>query len=213
VVFASRTEAGRRLGGLLRDRNVAADVVVGLPRGGVVVAAAVAGMLQLPLDVLVVRKIGHPRHREFAVGAIAEGGVILLDDEAVGRDPLVRRELEGILAEETERLRVYQNLFQRGGAPTLTGNNVLLVDDGLATGATMLAAATSARRQHARKVIVAVPVASPSAVERLDRMADNVIALHVDPDFDAVGAFYDDFGQTTEAEVLALLRAGDKLPP
>jgi putative phosphoribosyl transferase len=212
-MFASRTEAGRRLGSWLLDRKFAADVVLGLPRGGVVIAAAAARELHLPLDVLAVRKIGHPHHREFAVGALAEGGAVLLDEDAIGHDPLLRRELETIIAEETARLHEYHRRFHRGHPPALTDKHVLLVDDGLATGATMLVAVHSAVRQHARMVTVAVPVASPQAVERLRPVADDVLVLHVDPDFDAVGNYYEAFGQTTDEEVLALLRAGDTFPP
>jgi putative phosphoribosyl transferase len=213
VHFASRTEAGQWLGRWLLDRKFAADVVLGLPRGGVVVAAAVAQALHLPLDVLAVRKIGHPRHREFAVGALAEGDVILLDEATIGHDPIIRQELEAVIGEETERLHDYHRRFHGDRPPALTGQDVLLVDDGLATGATMLVAVRSATQQRARGVFVAVPVASPQAIERLRQLADEVLALHVDPDFAAVGDYYEEFRQTTDEEVLALLRGGDKFPP
>src|SRR5439155_25039288 len=106
--FASREEAGQKLGGHLKEEGVQAGLVLGLPRGGVIVAAEVAHALHLPLDVLIVRKIGHPWHREFAVGALAENGVVVLDEAAVGRNPLIRAELNDIIAEEKERLRNYQ---------------------------------------------------------------------------------------------------------
>src|SRR5258708_1705256 len=112
-MFASREEAGRRLGHYLRDEGVRADLVLGLPRGGVVVAAEVARILELPLDALIVRKIGHPMHREFAVGALAENGVVVLDEAVIGRNPLVRAELNEVIEEEKERLQSYQSKFHR----------------------------------------------------------------------------------------------------
>ena len=191
----------------MRDASVEVDLVLGLPRGGVVVAAEVARVLQRPLDVLVVRKIGHPRHREFAVGALAEPDVVILDEGSLGRNPIGRSQLDEVIAEETERLGQYRKQFHRGGTPDLAGKSVLLVDDGLATGATTEAAVAAARRQNARKVIVATPVASAGAMHRLKRVADEVRALLVDPCFEAVGQYYEEFSQTSDEEVLALLQA------
>jgi len=206
-MFASREDAGRRLGRYLLDENIRPDIVLGLPRGGVIVAAEVANILQVPLDVVVVRKIGHPLHREFAVGALAEPDVVVLDDSVVGRNPLVRMQLKQVIAEEQERLERYGETFHREGLPDLTNKTVLLVDDGLATGATTQAAVESVKGKGARRVIVAAPVASTNAVERLSRVADDVRILIVDPDFDAVGRYYQSFSQTTDEEVLSLLHA------
>ena len=208
VMFASREEAGLKLGRLLQDQGVRADLVLGLPRGGVVVAAEVARALRLPLDVLLVRKIGHPWHREYAVGALAENGVIVLDEDVIGATAVMRAELEPVIKEEKERLRAYQARFHPEGAPALAGKTVLLVDDGLATGATTEAAVLSVRRQKALSVVVAAPVASAHAVERLARVADEVRVLRMDPDFEAVGRYYEVFAQTTDEEVMELLRAG-----
>ncbi len=205
MTFLSREDAGRKLARHLQKSKVEADVVLGLPRGGVVVAAEVARALHLPLDVIVVRKIGHPRHREFAVGALAEAGVVLLDQEAIGSTQVVERELEEIIAEEQERLRQYQLKFERHTPVALTGKRVCLVDDGLATGATTEAAVLSVRKRAASKVIVAIPVASTSGIDRLQRIADEVIALWVDPAFDALGRYYEQFNQTTDEEVIQLL--------
>jgi predicted phosphoribosyltransferase len=207
MVFASREEAGQRLGRWLQSRGLQADLVLGLPRGGVVVAAEVAHVLQVPLDVLIVRKIGHPLHREFAVGAMAEADVVVLDETAIGNNPIVRAELREVIREETERLQGYQTRFHREGLSTLANKTVLLVDDGLATGATTEAAVLSAQKQGAQRITVAAPVASAHAVERLQRLADEVVALCVDPDFDAVGRYYETFSQTTDEEVLDLLKA------
>ena len=205
--FASRTDAGRQLGQHLLKQRVEADIVLGLPRGGVVVAAEVARALQSPLDVLIVRKIGHPWQREFAVGALAEPDVVIFDKTLEWKDPLACAELDGVIAEEKERLREYRSLFHRGAAPVLEGKMILLVDDGLATGATAEAAVISARRQKARRVIIAAPVASTHAVERLRGIADEVAVLFEDAGFGAVGQYYGEFSQTTDGEVMALLRA------
>jgi len=207
MVFASREDAGKRLGHFLQARGLRVDFVLGLPRGGVVVAAEVARLLGVPLDVLIVRKVGHPLHREFAVGALAEGDVVVLDQAVIGTNPIIRSELQDVLEEERERLRTYQSTFHRAGGLNLEHKVIVLVDDGLATGATTEAAVLSAKKQKAQRVIVAAPVASTHAVERLHKVADEVIALYADPDFDAVGRYYDEFGQATDEQVLALLAA------
>ncbi len=205
-MFASREDAGQKLGRYLKEQGVQADLVLGLPRGGVVVAAEVAHTLELPLDVLIVRKIGHPWHREFAVGALAEQGVVVLDESVLAKNPLIGIDLDAVIEEEKERLQVYQEKFHRDASPELAGRTVLLVDDGLATGATTEAAVASVKKRQARQIIVAAPVASTNAVERLAKVADQVWALFVDPDFDAVGRYYDAFSQTTDDEVLELLK-------
>lgn len=205
-VFASREDAGLKLGQYLKEQETRADLVLGLPRGGVVVAAVVARELRLRLDVLIVRKIGHPAHREFAVGALAEGDVVVLDEAVIGRNQIIRAQLTGVIDEEKERLERYQARFHPQGPPVLAGKAVILVDDGLATGATTEAAVLSARKQQARLIFVAAPVASTHAVERLQAVADDVITLLADPDFDAVGRYYDLFTQTTDEEVLQLLK-------
>jgi putative phosphoribosyl transferase len=204
--FSSREDAGRRLAGLLRDAGVLADLVLGLPRGGVVVAAQVARELQCPLDVLIVRKLGHPLHREFAVGALAEPDVAILDEESLMRNPVEQEYLDAVIAEETQRLSEYRAKFHLHEAPDLSGKIVLLVDDGLATGATMEAAVRGARVRGSRKIIVAVPVASQFAFERMAAIADEVKVELVDPNFEAVGQYYRSFAQTTDDEVIALLR-------
>lgn len=204
-MFASREDAGRKLGHWLSDRGVQADLVLGLPRGGVLVAAEVAHVLHRPLDVLIVRKIGHPLQREFALGAMAEGGVVVLDEAPLEMNPSVRAELEYVIKEEQENLRKYQARFLRTEAHRIGSRSILLVDDGLATGSTMEAAAKSAARQGAGRVIVSAPVGSTHAVDRLRRFADQVEVMSVDPEFDAVGRYYENFPQTTDEEVLAIL--------
>jgi predicted phosphoribosyltransferase len=205
-VFESREDAGRRLGCWLRERALGAELILGLPRGGVIVAAEVARVLNRPFDVLVVRKIGHPVHREFALGALAEGEIVVLDEEVIQREALPRNELEPVIAEELERLRNYQALFPHSPGSTIASKTVLLVDDGLATGATMEAAVKSAVKQGAWAVIVSAPVASIHAVDRLKHVGSRVEVMVVDPDFDAVGRYYKVFPQTTDEEVLGLLK-------
>ena len=158
-----------KLGLHLQALNVEVDLVAGLPRGGVVVAAEVADVLQRPLEVIVVRKIGHPWHREFAVGALAEADVLILDPDAMAAAPLAGEELAAVIAEEKERLRDIAVKFQPERKTSFAGLRVLLVDDGLATGATAEAAVHAARKKQARQVILAAPVASTSAWERLAR--------------------------------------------
>ena len=208
--FASRQDAGRKLGQFLRKRDISADLVLGLPRGGVVVAAEVARELKLPLDVLVVRKIGHPLQREFAVGALAEPDVVSLNEESLRDFPFVQSALDSVVAEEKIRLLEYRRQFHLSKMPPLEGKNVLLVDDGLATGATAEVAAISVRQQNAGKILIATPVASPQTVERLQRVADEVLVLFEDFDFQAVGQYYENFGQTTDDEVIESLRAANR---
>ena len=205
MTFDSRTEAGQRLGRYLADQHVQADLVLGLPRGGVVVAAEVARILKCPLDVLVVRKIGHPWHREFAVGALAEDGTLLLDDDVIARTNAPTDAVREVIAEETGRLTEYRAKFLRPNRSGFKDRIVLIVDDGLATGATTEVAVCSAKNRGAARVIVAAPVASDNAVERIGRVADQMIALIVDPEFDAVGRYYRNFPQTTDEEVMKAL--------
>jgi putative phosphoribosyl transferase len=206
VTFSSRADAGRRLGVHLAALGARPDIVLGLPRGGVVVAAEVGRVLGCPLDVIVVRKIGHPRYPEFAVGAMAEPDVLMVDKQAAAESRVSQAELDQVIAEEIGRLAGCRMKFHKNGGPELSGRAVLVVDDGLATGATAVAAVMSARKQLARVVSVAAPVASSHAVDRLSRLADNVDALVVDPDFMAVGQYYEDFPQIEDDEVAALLR-------
>jgi putative phosphoribosyl transferase len=211
MIFASRQEAGERLGEFLQQRGVEADLVLGLPRGGVVVAAGVAHALKLPLDVLVVRKLGHPFQPEFAVGAIAEPDLVFLNEESLTEYPVLIRKLNKIIAEEKERLAEYQRQFHLHGIPGLDGKTVLLVDDGLATGATAEVAVLSARKQNARRIVVAAPVASINAVELLRRVADEVEVLSEETDFQAVGQFYNEFSPTEDSEVISLLRENSEM--
>jgi putative phosphoribosyl transferase len=203
--FPDRIDAGRQLGaslGHLRGRDV---VVLGLPRGGVPVAAQVASALSAPLDVIVVRKIGHPDHSEFAVGAVGEEGVQVL---TAGSRSVPSERLLQVAADESAELdRRVRLLRGSRAAEPLDGRTAVIVDDGIATGATAAAACQVARARGAAAVIMAAPVAAPEAVADLERIADEVVVLETPSNFMAVGAWYDNFSQTTDAEVTAILAA------
>ena len=206
--FRDRREAGQALGQELRDHRGWRDpVVVALPRGGVPVAAEAARVLGAPLDVLIVRKIGHPRHEEFALGAIASGGVRVMNRGTSGMlGPAAEEEVERIVAREQAELLRRERLY-RGDRPAvaLQGREVILVDDGLATGATMRAAVQAVRQLGPAHVTVAVPVGARETCEALRGEADDVVCLHMPEPFRAVGLWYSEFPQTSDEEVQALL--------
>lgn len=200
-MFEDRVEAGRHLAVALAGSVTADTLVMGVPRGGVVVAAEVARTHARELDVIVVRKIGAPGNPEYAVGAVDEDGRIVGGHMGIERAYL-ERAAEAGRAEIARRLEMY-----RGGrpAPRVDGRDVLVVDDGIATGLTLEAALESLRRRGARRLTVAVPVAAPDAAGRLTAVADEFVALEVPHGFSAVGQFYRRFDQTSDAEVVALL--------
>jgi predicted phosphoribosyltransferase len=181
-------------------------VVLALPRGGVPVAFAVAHALDAPLDVFVVRKLGVPRHEELAMGAIATGGARVLNDEVVDRLGITPAVIESVATREAAEVARREHLY-RGDrpAPDVAGRTVILVDDGLATGATMRAAVSAVRQQSPATIVVAVPTGSAETCRDLRTEADDVVCL-ISPDpFLAVGYWYDDFGQVSDDEVRALL--------
>ncbi|HUO96887.1 MAG TPA: phosphoribosyltransferase family protein [Steroidobacteraceae bacterium] len=206
-VYANRTEAGRLLGAAVRARlGEQPAVVLGLPRGGVPVAVGVAAALGATVDVLVVRKVGVPSQPELAMGAVAPGGVTIRNAEVLGLVPDAARRFESVAAEERAEVSRRERLF-RGQRPPLDlkDRTVVLVDDGVATGATLRAAVAAARKLGAARVVVAVPVASHEAIALLSAEADEVICLEQPAFFMAVGQFYDDFPQVSDSEVRALL--------
>lgn len=206
--FRDRTEAGAVLAGMLGAYAGRPDVVVlGLPRSGVLVAAEVAAALQAPLDVFVVRKLGVPGREELALGAIASGGIRVLNDDLVRGLRTSPETLEEIAQREQTELERRETLY-RGARPALElkGKTVVLVDDGLATGASMRAAVLAVRHQRPAAVVVAVPTASPQAAREMARIADEVVCAAVPDPFWGVGAWYDDFRQATDADVTRILR-------
>jgi len=205
--FRDRREAGRLLAARLSAYANRPDVVVlALPRGGVPVAAEVARALGAPLDVFVVRKLGVPGHEEFAFGAIATGGVRVLNEDVVRALQIPDRVIDAVAAREQEELARRERVY-RGDRPPLDvrGRTVILVDDGLATGATMHAAIQALRQQQPARIVVAVPTASPETCDELKRVVDEVVCATTPDPFYAVGLWYEDFSQTTDEEVRELL--------
>jgi putative phosphoribosyl transferase len=205
--FRDRVEAGRMLAERLGAYAGRDDVIVlALPRGGVPVGYEVAKALGTPLGVFVVRKLGVPGHEELAMGAIASGGVILLDEPLVRRLGLGREELERTVANELRELERREEAYTGGREPPdVEGKTVILVDDGLATGSTMRAAVLAVGRLNPARNVVAVPVASPETCEDLRDVADETVCVLTPSPFRAVGLWYDDFSQTSDDEVRRLL--------
>jgi len=212
--FSNRTEAGRLLAEKLVKYAGRADVIVlGLPRGGVPVAYEVAKRLGVPLDVFIVRKLGVPGFEELAVGAIASGGVRVLNQDVMRALPNAEATIESITARETAELERREQSYRDGHpAPELRDRVVILVDDGLATGATMRAAVKALRHRGAAKIVVAVPVGPPDTCREFEGEADETICASVPEFFQAVGQYYEDFSQTSDDEVRELLaRAAQEL--
>jgi putative phosphoribosyl transferase len=204
--FADRASAGSALAAALTAYSNRDDVLVlGLPRGGVPVAAEIAAALRAPLDVMIVRKLGAPGQPELAIGAIAAGGVIVVNENILAAAASAAEVQAEILRQRAE-LHRRETLYRNGRLPlTLTGRTVILVDDGAATGATMLAAIRAVRKQGARRVVIALPVASTDALGALRAEADEITCLSTPPIFRSVGEWYEQFDQTPDAEVSALL--------
>ncbi len=206
VRFHDRQDAGRRLAALLEHVREERPLVVGIPRGGVPVAAEVARALGAPLDIAVVRKIGAPQNPEFAIGALAEGGVHVLNERIVRALDLTDAELELLMKRVERELTARQGRYRGDREPVeLTGRTVILIDDGLATGSSALAAVRSLRKRGAARVILAVPVAAPQSLAVLRREADEVVCVEAPADLWAVGYWYEDFTPTGDEEVAALL--------
>jgi predicted phosphoribosyltransferase len=210
--FADRRAAGRELGERLVELGISGDILVlGLPRGGVPVACEVAAALEAPVDVLVVRKLGAPFNPELALGAIAFGGVTVYNDDLLAQLRLDEEELEPVRARELEELERRERVYRAGRAPpAVAGATVIIVDDGVATGATMHAAVVATRALAPAGIVVAVPTAALDSVERLERVADRVIALSTPEPYFGVGAWYVHFPQLTDAEVVEALTEAAK---
>jgi predicted phosphoribosyltransferase len=208
--FRDRSEAGRLLAEQLTEYGSRSDVVVlALPRGGVPVALEIARRLSAPLDVFLVRKLGVPWHRELAMGAIASGGIEVLNDEVVRTYGIPRHVIDAVVKVEAEELERRMRSY-RGNRPLpqLTGHVVVLVDDGIATGSTMRAAVAAIGLQQPAEVVVAVPVAAADTCDELRPEVDRLICLSTPVTFVAVGDWYEDFSQMSDDQVRALLKMG-----
>jgi predicted phosphoribosyltransferase len=207
AAFRDRTDAGRQLAEHLSDYVGRSDaIVLALPRGGVPVACEVAAALGAPLDVFLVRKLGVPGQEELAMGAIASGGVRVLNEHVLQMLGISDEEIDRVAEQEEQELERREWLYRNGRpAPDLRDRTVILIDDGLATGSTMRAAVQAVRMQGAREVVVAVPVAAPATCDAFRDEGDNVVCALTPEPFYAVGLWYDDFSQTTDEEVRRLL--------
>lgn len=207
--FADRVEAGERLAAALLERGVEADLVLAVPRGGLPLGRAVADALDTPLDVAVAKKVGAPGNPEYAIGAVAADGSVWRDEQAIAAtrsdEGYFEREREVVAESASRKAARY-----RGGrpAPDLAGRTVVLVDDGVATGATLRACIQQLRAAAAEHIVVAVPVGPPETVRELSALADTVVCLRTPSDFRAVGQFYDRFDQVSDGEAMAILGTG-----
>jgi putative phosphoribosyl transferase len=213
-VFLDRFDAGKKLAQLLVHYANRDDVVVlGIPRGGVPVAFEVAQALHVPLDILLVRKLGTPGQKELAMGAIASGGVRILNQEVVRDLDISEAELAAAIAEQEAELQRREQLF-RGVRPAISvrGKTAILVDDGIATGSSMLAAVQALRALHPKRIVVATPVAPPRAEDQIKRLADEFVCIISQEWFFGIGEFYRSFPQTQDVEVQKLLgRAAESI--
>ena len=208
-MFADRVSAGRDLGRRIAELGIGGSaLVLGLPRGGVPVAGEVAAALDASVDVLIVRKLGAPFNPELALGAIAYGGVTVYNEELLRQLDLDETALDSIRARERKELERRERAY-RGNRPPIAveGRTIVIVDDGMATGATMHAAVAATRALAPARIVVAVPSAAIDAVQRLERVADQVVALETPEPYYGVGAWYSHFPQLNDAEVIAVLAA------
>lgn len=210
MLFKDRKDAGKQLAEKLTQYRDKTDVIVlGLPRGGVAVAHEISGALHCPLDVLIVRKIGFPGNPELAAGAVSETGSLVLNEEIIAAYGVSKSYLERETARQEKEIARRVSLYRGGkGVPPLEGKVVILVDDGVATGATLKAAISTLKKERLARLVVALPVASQSAVRELAALVDEWVCLLAPAGFMAVGQYYSDFTQVEDEEVVALLNPG-----
>jgi len=211
MVFANRSDAGRQLAALLAAevpglKDSPNTIVLGIPRGGVAVAAEIADTLNVPLDVFLARKLGVPGHEELAFGAVAANGTRYLDGQIVRHAGLTQPQIDEITSAALQLLEERANLYRGGREPLqVTGKSAILVDDGIATGASFHAAIHALRELHPAQLIAAVPVAPPSTASRLSAHVDRLVCPHTPSSFVAVGQFYGEFPQLSDAKVIHIL--------
>jgi putative phosphoribosyl transferase len=206
ALFDDRADAGRHLGARLAGYTDRAVMVLGLARGGVLVAAEVARQMRAPLDVLVVRKLGSPSSEELAIGAVTADGGLYLNEDIIQSQGVSQRYLDAETQRQRHLAEEREARYRHGRpAPSLKGRGVILVDDGMATGSTMIAAARSARHKGADFVYVAVPVGAPESCEELRNEADEVLCLYNPEPFWSVGSYYGDFSEVSDDEVIEAL--------
>ena len=207
MTYMDRRDAGIQLAARLSAyRDKPGVIVLGLPRGGVTVAFEIAGALHAPLDILIVRKIGFPGNPELAVGALSETGALVLNEDIITPYGVIRDYLERETARQKEEIARRVALYRKGrGLPALAGKTVILVDDGVATGATAKAAVATLKQEQLARLVVALPVASPDSAEEIARVVDELVCLETPPGFMSVGGYYADFTQVEDAEVVAML--------
>lgn len=207
MIFKNRQDVGRQLAEKLKKySNDKSAIVLALPRGGVVVAKEVADVLNLPMDLIVSRKIGAPDNPEFAIGAIAEGFEGVFDQRVIVSYGISDEYIRNEIKKEREEMDRRLNVYRAGRVPLdLAGKMAILVDDGIATGLTMIATINSAKIKGAKKIVVAVPVASRDSVEKVKKLVDDIIYLDTPEFFMAVGQFYESFSQVEDAEVVKLM--------
>lgn len=213
MLFQDRTDAGRQLADRLERLSERDDfLVLALPRGGVPVAFEVAERLDAPLDVYLVRKLGVPGQEELAMGAIASGGILVLNDDVVRGLGIPQETIDDVARREQVEMRRREDAYRDGRpSPQPQGKTVVLIDDGLATGASMHSAVEGLRKQGPAEVVVAVPVAPPSTIQAFRPLVDDIVWVHAPEPFYGVGYWYVDFAQTTDEEVRLLLqRAHDR---
>lgn len=210
MIFDNRVDAGRRLAGRLQEYRGPKTVVLAIPRGGVVVGYEVAGALGAPLDVITPRKLGAPNQPELAIGAVAGDNIVVLDEQTIRYLGVSRSYIEQEVRLQRDEITRRRKLY-RGEKPfpSLEGSTVILVDDGIATGATITAATREVRTRNSAKLVLAVPVAPPEAVDRLRREVDDLVVLETPEPFFAVGSWYYEFDQTSDEQVAALLGAAE----
>jgi predicted phosphoribosyltransferase len=204
MLFTSRKQAGELLAKQLNGRRNC--IVLAIPRGGVVVGAQVAKKLSCPLDIIVTRKIGAPDNPELAIGALSSKGGLILDQDLISRLRISKEHIKASYLKELEEALRREEVYSQGRSPSLEGKNVILIDDGIATGATIKASIEAVRERKPAKIILAAPVAPEPTLSELEPVVDETIVLNTPHDFYAIGQFYKDFPQVTDKEVIRELK-------